>query len=83
MMQLTHPKVAKLKPEAFGLKSAIEHWPSVMDTRQSIEKPLCEAAAGQAVYLPEKNIVILEVLPYSPDPDQSAFFLFPKLEVDN
>ena len=42
----------------FGLKSAIEHWPSSMDPRQSTEKPLHEAMADRTspVILSERFI---------------------------
>ena len=32
----------------FGIKSAMEHWPSGMDARQSADKPLHEAVARRA-----------------------------------
>ena len=38
MMQLALPKVAQPKLEPFGLKSAMEHWPSGTDARQSAKE---------------------------------------------
>ena len=55
MMQLAHQKVAQPK-----LKSAMEHWPSRTDARQSAEKPLHEAAANHAGVGLDLNMTIMK-----------------------
>ena len=53
MLNLAQLKVAQPNSETFGLKCAIEHWPSGTDARRSAEKPQHEAVALQASLLGE------------------------------